>query len=195
MPISGSLYSMNENAVTIRLRNLISSPDAWGHEEGREVFLKLLRIVETSPDRKIFRISLEGVKRTDASFPRESVMELAKRFRGTKGFCLTDIDSQDLLDNWDMAAMKKGQPLLVWDNETGNSYRIIGPSPSRGTKEVFEYVVSVSRATAVSCAKALGLKLTNASSKLKFLCEHGFLLRRDETASSGGIEYDYFPIK
>ena len=181
--------------MTIRLRDLISSPDAWGHEEGREVFLKLLRIVETTPDKRIFRISLEGVKRTDSSFPRESVIELAKRFRGSKGFYLTDIDSQDLLDNWDMAAIKKSQPLFVWENKNEDSYRIIGLQPSRGTKEVFEYVVSVSHATAVSCAKALGLKLTNVSSKLKSLCEQGFLLRSDETALSGGIEYAYFPIR
>lgn len=159
------------------------------------MFLKLLRIVETNPEKRIFRISLEGVKRTDSSFPRESVIELAKRFRGAKGFYLTDIDSQDLLDNWDMAATKKSQPLFVWENENGGSYRIIGPQPSRGTKQVFEYVVSVSHATAVSCAKTLGLKLTNASSKLKSLCEQGFLLRSDENALSGGIEYDYFPIR
>lgn len=186
---------MNENSTTIRLRDLISSSDAWGHEEGREVYSKLLRIVESNPSVGIFRISLEGVKRTDSSFPRESVIELAKRFRGSKGFYLTDIASQDLFDNWDMAAIKKKQPLFIWKNKDDDSYQIIGPQPSRGNKEVFEYVVSVSHATAVSCARALGLKLTNVSSKLKYLCEQGFLLRRDETALSGGIEYDYFPIK
>lgn len=186
---------MNEKPATIRLRDFISGADAWGHEEGREVFLKLLRIVEANPETKIFHISVEGVKRTDSSFPRESVIELAKRFRGARGFYLTNMDSQDLFDNWDMAAIKKSQPLFVWENNGRNSYRIIGPRPSRGTKQVFEYVVSVSHATAVSCAKALGLKLTNVSSKLKSLCEQGFLLRRDETAPSGGIEYVYFPIK
>lgn len=184
---------MNENWRNIRLRDFMHGSDAWGHDEGREVFFKLLKAVEDNPGCQVFRISLNGVRRTDASFPRESVIELAKRLRGSKGICLLDASNQDLLDNWDMAAVKKDQPLLVWNPD--NSYRILGPQPSRGTKEIFEYVVNASRATAVSAAKALDLKLTNASTKLKTLSEQGFLLRRDEVAPSGGIEFVYFAIK
>jgi len=184
---------MNENSTTIRLRDFMQSPDAWGHDEGREVYLKLLRTVENYSYCQVFRISLDGVRRTDASFPRESVIELAKRFRGSKGFCLVDLESKDLLDNWDMAAEKKEQPIFFWDKD--GLYRIIGPQPSRGNREIFDYVLSVPYATAVAAAKALGLKLTNASTKLKMLCEQGFLLRRDEASPSGGIEYVYFGIK
>lgn len=187
------MCSMKENFVTIRLRDFMQGSDAWGHDEGREVFLKLLRTVEAYAGCQVFRISLEGVRRTDASFPRECVIELAKRFRGSKGFCLKDVENKDLLDNWDMAADKKEQPILFWNSD--GSYRIIGPQPSRGNKEIFDYVLSVPYATAVSSAKALDLKLTNASTKLKMLCEQGFLLRRDETSPSGGIEYVYFGIK
>ncbi len=177
----------------MRLREHIHGSDAWGHEEGREVFLSLLSVVDKNPGTQVFRISLDGVRRTDSSFPRESVIEIAKRFRGHKGFCLINIDNQDLLDNWDMAAAKKNQPILVWYDS--GSYRVIGPQPSRGNREVFEHVVSSGFMTAVSCAKTVGLKLTNASSKLKQLSEQGFLLRRDETAPSGGIEYVYYAIK
>lgn len=190
---SDSIRSMNQNAITIRLRDFMQSSDAWGHDEGREVYLKLLRTVEAHPGYQVFRISLEGVRRTDASFPRECVIELAKRFRGAKGICLADAENKDLLDNWDMAADKKEQPILFWNKD--GSYRIIGPQPSRGNKEIFDYVLSVPNATAVAAAKALNLKLTNASTKLKMLCAQGFLLRRDETSPSGGIEYSYFGIR
>lgn len=190
---SASIRSMNEKAITIRLRDFMQSSDAWGHDEGREVYLKLLRTVEAHAGYQVFRISLDGVRRTDASFPRECVIELAKRYRGSKGFCLMAAGNKDLLDNWDMAADKKEQPIVYW-NEDG-SYRIIGPQPSRGNQEIFDYVLSVPCATAVSAAKALGLKLTNASTKLKMLCAQGFMLRRDETSPTGGIEYVYFGIK
>lgn len=190
---AGSIHAMNEKAVTIRLRDFMQSSDAWGHDEGREVFLKLLRAVEGYAGYQVFRISLEGVRRTDASFPRECVIELAKRYRGAKGFCLSDAGNQDLLDNWEMAADKKEQPIIYWKEDS--SYRIIGPQPSRGNQEIFDYVLSVPYATAVSAAKILGLKLTNASTKLKMLCGQGFLLRRDEPSPSGGIEYIYFGIK
>lgn len=171
----------------------MQGPDAWGHDEGREVYLKLLRTVEGHPGCQVFCVSLAGVRRTDASFPRESVIEIAKRFRGTKGFYLSDAGSQDLLDNWDMAAEKKLQPILSWDKE--GSYKIIGPHPSRGLQGIFDYVLSAPVATAGAAAKVLDLKLTNASTKLKALCEQGFLLRREEISPSGGIEYVYFGIK
>lgn len=170
----------------------MAGPDAWGHDEGREVYSRLLRVVEANPGMQIFRISMDGVNRTDASFPRESVMEIAKRFRGSKGFCLVDVGNQDLIDNWDMAALRKDQPLVVWNKD--GSYRIIGPQPSSGNKKMFEYLYSFDYSTAAAAAKAINLSLTNAS-KLKYLCEQGFLLRRDETAPSGGIEYFYFAIR
>src|SRR5689334_22475085 len=106
---------MNENVVTIRLRAHMDRADGWGHAEGQEVLERLLSLIEAQPAVRLVRISLHGVERTDASFPRESVVELAKRFRGTIGFCLTDAEDQDLLDNWDAAARKKEQPLIAWN--------------------------------------------------------------------------------
>ena len=74
--------------------------DGWGHEQGRLVFSRLLKAVEANPETEIFLISLEGVRRTDASFPRESVVELARRYREHRGFCLVGVQDEDLLDNW-----------------------------------------------------------------------------------------------
>lgn len=181
---------MNQMA-TIRLRDFMERDDGWGNEEGREVHQKLLRAVENEAGKLVFRISLAGIRRTDASFPRESVVELARRFRGEKGFCLIDVPSRDLLDNWEAAALKRQQPLTVW---RGNSPVIIGPQPSRGNRALLDYILSVCHATAATATKALNLKLTNVSSKLKQLFDEGFILRGNEVSPTGGVEYRYFRV-
>ncbi len=189
---SGSMAIMNENVAEIQLRDFMARDDGWGHEEGHKVLLALLKAVEAQPTIKIFRISLEGVKRTDASFPRESVLELARRYRGKKGFCLIHFTNKDLLDNWDAAALKKDQPLIVWKND---KYELIGPPPSLGNKDIFEFALAVPLLTASTAAKSLDLKITNASTKLKLLEEQGYLLRKEEVSPTGGKEFAYFRIK
>jgi hypothetical protein len=162
--------------------------DAWGHSAGQEVYRRLLATVRHHVGVSVFCISLAGVKRTDASFPRESVVRLAKQFRKEKGFCVVDVDDADLLDNWDAAASKQEQPLLVWLS-TGR--RLLGPEPSEGLRAVFEYVADrESTLTGEVCA-ALHLNTPNASNKLRMLWEQGYVLRRERRAPSGGLEYEY----
>jgi hypothetical protein len=165
--------------------------DGWGNKEGQEVFQRLLKKVEQDPITMIYRVSLAGVKRTDASFPRESVIELARKFRGRKGFCLVDIKDPDLLDNWEAAASKRQQPMTVWRDGTP---QVIGPKPTAGNEEVLNFVLSSSEVNATTIAKRLRLQLTNASTKLRQLEKDGFIMRRDEASPTGGIEYIYFPI-
>jgi hypothetical protein len=137
----------------------------------------------------MIRISLDGVKRTDISFPREAVVELARSYRGQRGFCLTDASDPDLLDNWDAAASKLEQPLFVWNN--GAVFRRLGPQPSAGLREMLEYVLSVPVARTSEVATALHLKVPNASNKLKQLWREGYILRREQSANTGGVEYEY----
>lgn len=182
---------MNQIVVTIRLRDLMERDDGWGNAEGREVYQKLLKAVEDHPGKMIFRVSLAGVRRTDASFPRESVVELARRFRGQKGFCLVDISNQDLLDNWEAAALRREQPLTVWRE---GKPEIIGPEPTRGNKSLLDFLLSIPETTASEAKRKLNLKLTNVSTKLKQLQDGGYILRRDEVSTTGGVEYRYFRI-
>ncbi|MBX9948747.1 MAG: hypothetical protein K2Y39_06280 [Candidatus Obscuribacterales bacterium] len=182
---------MNEIDI-INLKELMGGPDGWGHEHGREVFNKLLEAVESHPGSLVFHISLKGVERTDASFPRESVVELAKRYRGFKGFCLIDVNDPDLLDNFDAAGLKREQPLIVWK---GERWHLIGQQPTKGNADMLAYALSVPSCTAVAASGALKLQLTNASTKLKQLFNQGFLLRKEEVAPSGGVEFVYYRIK
>lgn len=82
------MKNMNQMTTTLRLLDFMERDDGWGNIEGRKVYQRLLEAVENQPHSLVFRIFLSGVRRTDASFPRESVIELAKYFRGKKGFCL-----------------------------------------------------------------------------------------------------------
>jgi len=178
--------------MRIRLRDLMEEDDGWGHEQGQEVHQRLLAEVRKHPAEPDFQVSLEGVRRTDSSFPRESVMEAARRFRGHRGFCLADVVDNDLLDNWDAAASRVEQPLVLW---TGEAWRILGPQPSEGTRAALEYALSQPSVTASEVASHLGLQVPNVSNKLKALFASGYLLRSERPAPTGGIEHVYRRIK
>lgn len=185
------MRSMNEIRTALALRDLMDSPYGWGREQGREVFQKLIRKVEANPGKLIIEVSLNKVERTDISFASETVVELAKRYRGNKGFVLSGIADEDLLENWEAAAAKKGQPLTV---RSGAKTQIIGLQPSQGNAATFEHVLKQGSTTAAEIASVFDFQITNASTKLKQLWEQGFLLRRQESAESGGVEFRYFVI-
>lgn len=174
------------------LEHMENRPDGWGHIQGRQVYERLRAVVEAHPAEEIFRISLAGVKRTDITFPRESVVELAQHYRGKRGFCLIDASDEDLLDNWDAAAARREQPVMVWDGS--RLQRMLGPELSTGLREMFFYVLSVPIARTSEAAASLDLKVPNASNKLKQLWQEGYILRREQSASSGGVEYCYVRI-
>lgn len=182
---------MNETRATIRLRDLMETTYGWGRDQGRDVFQRMLKEVEANPGKPVIEVSLKDVERADISFASETVVEIARRYRGNKGFCLTHVANKDLLENLEAAAGKKAQPLMVWE---GNNGQVIGVQPSQGNIATFEYLLTKPSVTASEVASALDLQITNASTKLKQLWEQGFVLRRQETAESGGVEFRYFAI-
>ncbi|MBX9825343.1 MAG: hypothetical protein K2Y27_10145 [Xanthobacteraceae bacterium] len=180
---------MNERARVLGLRDVMDRSDGWGRSQGREVYQRLLRAVEDNPGVLVFKVSMKGVERVDISFASETVVELARRYRGTKGFCLIDLTDPDLIENVDAAAAKKGQPLLMWQ---GKSARLLGIEPSQGCREAFQFALQRSQARATEFAESKkGITIANASMKFKQLWEQGFLLRQESTADSGGVEYVY----
>nr|WP_050589109.1 hypothetical protein [Mesorhizobium sp. L2C054A000] len=173
------------------LREFMNRPEGWGRNEGREVFPRLLAFVELNPGVVIFQISMTGIERMDMSFASETIVELARRFRRTKAFCLINIDDVDLIENVDAAAAKKEQPLLVWE---GNSARLIGIKPNEGAREAFQFAMGRPSSRATEFAVHKGLSIANASMKFKQLWEQGFLLRRESNADTGGVEFVYCRI-
>lgn len=178
--------------MMLRLRDFTADDHPFGNVQGRETFRKLLEFIESHPLQKIFGISLEGIEATDASFPRESVVAIAKQYRGEKGFYLQDFNSRDLVDNWRYAAQAKDQPLIIWE---GDGFEIIGPSVSSSTEVLIKYVLEKGTVTASKVATDLNLSVANASTRLKRLVSEGYLMRTEEIAESGGIEYLYHAMK
>ncbi|OOZ38959.1 helix-turn-helix transcriptional regulator [Solemya elarraichensis gill symbiont] len=183
---------MKQKSTTIRVHDFMERDDGWGNSEGRAVHSQLIAAVGQSPGILVFYVSFDGVRRVDVSFARESVVELAVRYRGRKGFCLKDIPNQDMLENLEAAAIRREQPIGL--SEEGR-HGMIGLEPSRGNKELLDYVLETGETSASYVADKLELKLTNASTKLKQLLEAGFILRKDEKAPSGGVEFRYFAIR
>lgn len=166
--------------------------DGWGEAEGKETAEKLLKLVASFASADIFEISLVDVERNDASFARESVIAVAMRYRGTKGFYLSNINSVDLLDNWIAGADALNQPINV---HIDKKVRIIGSKNiSHSAQKLLNYVNTIESTTATEVSRILDLKLTNASTQLNKLREQGFILRREMSAQSGGKEYQYYRI-
>jgi len=182
---------MNENSKTIILRDFMDSPDGWGRDQGRKVYQRLIDFVESRPGNLIFKISTEGIRRVDISFASETIVELCRRFRGKKGFYFSDLSDQDILENWDAAASRKEQPIMVWE---GKKSKVIGMLPKQGWLEAFNYALQRERTRAAEFATSTDISIANASMKFKQLWEQGFLLRREDIAESGGVEFNYYRI-
>ncbi len=182
---------MNYSYV-IKLLDLVGSATPFGNIEGREVHLKLLSALDAHPNENIVGISLSGITRTDASFPRESVISLAKAKRGEKGFYLQDFVSVDLMDNWNYAAIAKEQPIIVF---TDDGYELLGKDISSGLKALLDFVMKSKNVTTSTVAEEFEVSAQNASAKLKKLSSMGLILGTKQAAESGGMEFVYTAIK
>ncbi|HYW58505.1 MAG TPA: DNA-binding protein [Polaromonas sp.] len=183
---------MNQKSMLTSLLTFTSSDHPYGNNEGKEVLRKLSEFVEQNASCNIFGISLDGITATDASFPRESVVALAKQLRGEKGFYLTKLVNRDLIDNWSYAALAKDQPLVIWND---SNFEIIGPELNKSTRDLVEYVLQRGSVLTSQVAADLGLSVPNASTRLKNLVTQGYLLRSEDAAQTGGIEFKYSAIK
>ena len=180
---------MNEKGVMIVLHQFMGDDYGWGRAQGREVYQRLLSFVEANPGQTVFKVSMKEVKRVDISFASETLVELAKRYRGSKGFCFVDMTDPDMVENWETAAERKGQPLFLWSDLKG---RVIGVEPSQGNREALRFALARPSVRAAEFAETVsGMSIANASTKFKQLWEQGFLLRRESVADTGGVEFVY----
>ena len=176
----------------IVLRKLLTSDVAFGNKEGLKVYQAISMYIDEHPEYSIFEVSLRGIDATDASFPRESIVSLAKNFRGEKAFYLTNFKNKDLIDNWQYGAEAKKQPLLIKHED---KQLWIGPKVNSATQELLDFIYEQPRVTTSLIANHFDVSIPNASMKLKKLFNQGYILGEKETASSGGHEFVYRPIK
>lgn len=182
---------MNQKVTPMRLRDFTRNDHPFGNKQGRETLSLLSDFVDENPS-DIYEISIEGIVATDASFPRESVISLAKLSKGEKGFYLTGPFTKDLLDNWHYAAIAKEQPLIL---KADDGYSIIGPALSKGAKELLDFVMKEGEVTTSRVVQKFGGSAQNASAKLKKLYSTGLILGSKAVAESGGLEFVYRAIR
>ena len=104
--------------MKIKLIDLTKRADVHGTNEGKDVYQKLIDIVSSNLNEDVFDISLDGITKTDASFPRESILAVAKQYRDEgKWFFVSGDMTADMWFNWNCAAEFKEQPLVVWSNK------------------------------------------------------------------------------
>lgn len=182
---------MKQLVYKILLSEVVGSDHAFGNDEGSEAYVKIKKIVDGHPSCDVFAISLEGIRFTDASFPRESVISLAKALKGEKGFYLSNVQNRDLLDNWSYGATAKDHPLLV-KNDSG--YEVLGMKLSTTVKELLDFVIAKKTVTSSNVSKHFDISAQNASGRLKKLHATGLVLGQKEVAESGGLEFVYHSI-
>jgi predicted transcriptional regulator len=122
------------------------------------------------------------------------VISVAKQYRGQKGFFLEGMNKgdRDLFDNWQAAAAAKEQPLVIWYEDC---YEMIGPNVSSSNLALISYVIENNSVTTSKVADELNISVHNASTKLKKLVDQGYIMRSEDIAETGGIEFIYHAIK
>lgn len=160
----------------------------WGRPQGRAVHEKLVAFVEANPGQQLFRLSMEGVQRMNASFASEAIVEFIRRYKGSKGICITNLSDPEIRFDLHLAAKHVNVPVAVWD---GKSVEIVGGESSLGNRRALEFALNRPEVRAAEFAEAEDVSIANASTKFKQLWEQGFLLRSESAADSGGVEFVY----
>lgn len=183
---------MNQNTNLMKLFDFCDcSKVPHGNRTGKEAFIKMRDYVEKHREQTLFEISFTNIEFADSSFSRESIVLLAKVYRGLKGFIIINLEDEDVIDNIDYAAIALDQPLTI---KCQYETRMLGPALTKSNLEIFNFVRDKKQVTTSQLASSLDLSVQNASSKLKKLVDDGYILRFEETAESGGIEFIYQSI-
>lgn len=182
---------MNQKTIILDLIEFTNGdPRPYGNAMGRETFNKFINLLDAMPKAYVVAISFGDVT-ADSSFIREAVISVAKHYRGEKYFYIQDLKNSDVRDNCHYAADAKKQPIVAW---SGREHTILGPQPSASNLTLLEAVLSKRSVTTAQIAADLDISVQNASTKLKKLVEEGYIMRREEVAETGGIEYVYAAI-
>lgn len=101
------------------------------------------------------------------------------------------IEDQDIIDNIDYIAQVLKQPIAI---KLDQGIQILGPRLTKANLEILELILEQKKVTTALVANAFDISVPNASSKLKKLVDDGYILRFEETAETGGIEFIYQSI-
>jgi hypothetical protein len=133
------MNEMNENITMLRIVDFIGSDEAWGRDLGRKIYRliedEIFRIEKANPGNKVFVFDLSGLKKMDASFPQEAIVEILRKFRSSKYFILMNIDNQAIEENMSMAFEKRNEVGLVRD---AHGFRAVGAPLAQDFKDIIK---------------------------------------------------------
>jgi len=178
--------------MIIELFELTSNSCCYGSKNGRELYHKLLDIVESDKNNKNFTISFTNIDMVDSTFAKESVVEIIKKYLSKKSFSLKNIRNTDITENINCAANLLEQGVVVWNDE---AYQILGPRISEASRAVIDIIFEAEEITTAQLSNKQKITLQNASTKIKKLFNQGYITRQESTLQTGGIHYLYKPIK
>lgn len=186
-------------AARLRILDFTQSSEAWGREQGRQVCRRLEDVIfekeKTDSTVRVFVLDFGGLKKLDASFPQEAVVELMQKFRGRKFFVLTNIDNETIEENLSIAFEKRNAIGIVRD---AHGFRTIGIGLAEDLLEILKLADSRDSITSREISQHFGVakvSVPNASNKLKGLWEMGLLQRNEGVAKSGGREHFYSSVR
>ncbi|MBO6557556.1 MAG: hypothetical protein JJ957_13710 [Pseudomonadales bacterium] len=182
---------MQVEIFKIRLSKLAASSRLVGRDKGRLTYLDLDQLVAEQTDQEKYEISFRDISLIDASFLLYSVLPVIHQYAGQRFFVLSELASDDLLDNVKAAASERGQPVVVLHQ---GALRTVGPNLSRVHQSVFKYLSAHRRETTASIAEQLEISLQSAGNHLTRMVKQGVIVRHLGQAERGGREYSYSTV-
>lgn len=175
----------------MKLTNFLKTNIVFGRKEGKIVGEKIKAEIEKN-NKYIHEISFKGIVFADATFLLESIVLIAKQYKGQRGICVSEIENPDIIFNLNFAAKFVQQPIThIGFN---NNIELLGSSLTVLNQQLLNFVIKNKPVSSVQAASNFNLSIQNASAKLKKLVDEGYLLRTEQFADSGGFEYLYQPI-
>lgn len=174
------------------IADLLKRQSAIGREAGEAVYAALLDWVLKTLRRSHFEISLLGIVAMDTDFASAAIIELAVKFRGRKGFTISGVQDQAIIDVLDTAARERGAGLILRD---GGLLRLIGIEPSERHRALFEFAMTRTSFHGRDYLEAeRGIKLPAANKRIRTLLQQGLLVRRRQSGRGGPSKYYYAAI-
>lgn len=171
--------------MIINLASVIGQSYALGSALGKQILPELTERIDRNMDRALVAINLAGIERLDCSFAMHSLVQLVKLYREESVIYVTHAD-QDVLDNISGACYIRDERMRGYGPK---GIELLGQPLPALPLATLEVVTPMARCTTVQVAEALGITVSNASTRLKVLFKLGLINREAKNALTGGNEF------
>lgn len=176
----------------ISLKMHTKEADTWGTDLGARVSAEINRTLVGLSEGTLVVFDYVGIRRSDASFQREAVVETIRRHHPRLLFIVEGVEDRDLRSNLVLALERRGNAVLL----RGKSGRVdaVG-AVTQPQIETLAAVSNLDEITSRELKKRLPeLSASNATNRLNDLASAGLLERVNGSATGGGKQYHFYAI-